>query len=172
METVLIAFGTNLGDRDDSIRKMLDLVADTPGVRVTRCSSIYETAPVGGPEQGAYLNGVFLAACELTPEDLHKELQRIESVLGRTRAVRWGPRTMDLDILLFGDRIVHTPELTVPHPRMAERAFVLVPAAEVAPDMVVPGGGQTIRELCDALAKRMGAEAIGRDVRRRAPSPL
>lgn len=162
MARVLIGFGGNLGDRAARIDEMLRRLRAVAGVRVVACSSLYETAPVGGPEQGAFLNGALTAECDLTPEALRAALHGVEHALGRERTVRWGPRTMDLDILLFGERVVDTPALRIPHPRMRERAFVLVPAAEVAGEMVDPETGETVARLLE----RLGEESVRRDVRR------
>jgi 2-amino-4-hydroxy-6-hydroxymethyldihydropteridine diphosphokinase len=162
---VLIGFGTNLGDREDSIRRMLEELERRGEVRVVRCSRLYETEPVGGPPQGAYLNGVVVAETALEPGALLAHLQEAEAALDRRREVRWGPRTMDLDILLYGDRVVSAPELEIPHPRMRERLFVLVPAAEAAGDWVDPVTGRTVAELCAARQAEEGEAAAARAVR-------
>jgi 2-amino-4-hydroxy-6-hydroxymethyldihydropteridine diphosphokinase len=141
-----LALGSNEGDRRNHLRRA---VASLPGVR--RVSGVYETAPVGGPAQGPYLNCVVEVDTDLGPHDLLAECQRVERDAGRVRTVRWGPRTLDVDILLFDDLTVDDAELTVPHPRMAERRFVLEPLADLAPERCPPG-----------WQERLPAEAVER----------
>jgi 2-amino-4-hydroxy-6-hydroxymethyldihydropteridine diphosphokinase len=129
-----LALGSNEGDRRGHLRRA---VASLPGVR--RVSGVYETAPVGGPEQGPYLNCVVEIDTDLGPRDLLVFCQQVEQDAGRVRTVRWGPRTLDVDILLFDDLTVDQPDLVVPHPRMAERRFVLEPLADLAPERCPPG---------------------------------
>jgi 2-amino-4-hydroxy-6-hydroxymethyldihydropteridine diphosphokinase len=112
----------------------------TPGVRVLRSSRVYETAPVGGPEQPDYLNAVLEVETELSPRELLEAALAAERALGRVRGVRWGPRVIDIDVLTYGTRTVDEPGLVVPHPRMHERAFVLAPLLELESDPVLPGG--------------------------------
>ena len=126
-----LGLGSNLGDRRAHLRRGIELLPD-----VTRVSSVYETDPVGGPEQGPYLNCVAELFTELAAPALLEVARRAESDAHRERGVRWGPRTLDVDLLLVGDEVVDTPELVVPHPRMWERGFVLVPLAELAPHLV------------------------------------
>lgn len=115
-------------------------------------SSWHETEPVGGPPQGPFLNGAALVRTDLEPRPLLRLLKTLERAAGREDAgPRWGPRPLDLDLLLFDDRVLDEPGLTVPHPRMTERRFVLEPAAEVAPELVHPATGRTVRELLEAL---------------------
>jgi 2-amino-4-hydroxy-6-hydroxymethyldihydropteridine diphosphokinase len=122
------------------------MLAKTPGITVTSQSSWYRTAPVG-PPQPDYLNGCVILELQLTPHDLLQTLLSIEQQFGRERRERWGPRTLDLDILLFDNLIIDTPTLQIPHPRMTERAFVLVPLAEIAPDWIEPKSGCAIAQL-------------------------
>ena len=144
----LIGLGSNLGDRQAALDGAVAALAATPGILVRKVSTFYETEPVGGPPgQGAYLNAAAVLETSLDPFALLKVLQEIEARFGRVRTVRWGERTLDLDLLLFGDRIIETPELVVPHPRYAARRFVLEPLAEVAPEAVDPVRKRTIREL-------------------------
>ena len=135
-----LGLGANLGDRLANLRRAVELLAAEPGVRVLRSSRIYETEPVGGPEQPPYLNAVVEIATERSPRELLDLCGRIEAELGRVRAGRWGPRPIDLDILTYDEEEIHEPDLVVPHPRMHERGFVLVPLAELDRDPPLPGG--------------------------------
>jgi len=129
---VFLGLGSNLGDRWAHLRRAVAALPDVVAV-----SPVYETDPVGGPErQGAYLNLVVQLETDLSARALLELGQRLESEAGRVRAERWGPRTLDVDVLLVGDEHVDEPDLQVPHPRMWERAFVLVPLADLAPDVV------------------------------------
>ena len=155
--TALIGLGGNLGDRRANLRKALALLNRAPGVRVLSVSRFIETAPVGGPAgQGRYLNAAARAETTLSPADLLAALHRIEAALGRDRKreVRWGPRTCDLDILLMGSMIVKTKDLTIPHPRMHERLFVLRPLAKIAPRAVHPILHKTVARLLVELEGR------------------
>ena len=144
---VYLGFGGNLGDRYKQIKQALALVHALPETRITRISSLYETAPVGYAEQGNFLNGACELETLLSPVDFLKSLLAIEDSLGRVRTVRWGPRTIDLDILLYHHLIVHQHDLTVPHPAIAERGFVLYPLAEIAPHFFHPEMGCDIATL-------------------------
>lgn len=141
-----IALGSNLGDSKANLNSALSILDQTTGIRVQTCSSYYHTAPIG-PAQPDFLNACAILQVELTPQDLLKNLLRIEQHFGRIRRERWGPRTLDLDILLFEDLILSTPELHIPHPCMTERAFVLVPLAEIAPEWIEPVSGEAIAQL-------------------------
>jgi len=133
--TAFVALGANLGDAAQALRGALKALNETPGIRVARASSVYRTAPVesSGPD---YLNAVAEVSTTLTAPALLDALQAIEQQAGRERPYRNAPRTLDLDLLLFGEARIDSPRLTVPHPRMWERAFVLVPLAEIAPALV------------------------------------
>lgn len=151
--TAYIALGSNLGDRRANIESAINLIWDGGQTQVTNCSPLIETAPVGGPpNQGPFLN----AACEVkttrSPRELLDLLLGIEHELGRERRERWGPRTIDLDLLLYGDVVVDEPGLTIPHPRMHERAFVLEPLAAIAPRMVHPVLRQSIAIIQSTVA--------------------
>lgn len=148
-----IALGSNLGDRQSSLDQALARLAATPGIELVRASAPLETAPVGPVPQGPYLNAAALVRTTLSPRALLDQLLRIEAEMGRTRDVRWGPRVIDLDLLLFGDQVLSLPGLIVPHPRLAERAFVLAPLAEIAPTWRVPPSGRTILELLHSLPR-------------------
>jgi 2-amino-4-hydroxy-6-hydroxymethyldihydropteridine diphosphokinase len=134
-----LALGANLGDRLEQLREAVRLLAETDGVEVARSSRVFETEPVG-PPQPAYLNAVVEVRTTLDPRGLLEVAQAVENALGRIRAERWGPRTIDVDILTFDDRTVDEPDLEIPHPRMHERGFVLVPLGELDDDPMLPGG--------------------------------
>lgn len=146
-----VALGANLGDAVRTLREAIAAIAAVPGTALTAASSLYCTAPVdsSGPD---YVNAVVQVTTALSAPGLLEQLQRIEQLAGRERPYRNAPRTLDLDLLLFGDAQVHSPQLTVPHPRMSERAFVLCPLAEIAPALVPEAwleavSGQAIRRL-------------------------
>jgi 2-amino-4-hydroxy-6-hydroxymethyldihydropteridine diphosphokinase len=138
-ERAFLGLGANLGDRLANLQRAADLLAATPGIVVLRSSRIYETAPVG-PPQPDFLNAVVEVDTTLSPEDLLAACAAVERELHRVRGIPWGPRTIDVDLLAYGDRVIETNELIVPHPRMHERAFVLVPLLELAEDPPLPGG--------------------------------
>lgn len=145
---VFLGLGSNQGDRDLYILRAIAEIGKLPSSRITAVSSFYETEPVGQIEQPDFLNAVIRLETPLAPQELLNELKRIETaVLGRTAALRWGPRRIDLDILLYGDLVMDTPELTIPHPRLHERRFALQPLAEIAPETVHPVMRQTITRL-------------------------
>jgi len=149
-----LALGSNLGDRLGFLQGAVDALEASPGVTVAAVSRVYETAPVGGPEQGPYLNAVVAIDSDLPPLDLLRLAHRIEDEAERVRTERWGARTLDIDVLLVGAEQVDTPALTVPHPRLWERGFVLAPLADVAPDLVpVPDGGWPGVEVTDAVLR-------------------
>jgi 2-amino-4-hydroxy-6-hydroxymethyldihydropteridine diphosphokinase len=135
-----LGLGSNLGDRLENLRRAVTMLAEGPRTSVVRSSRVYETEPVGGPHQPPYLNAVVEVATELEPRDLLDACARIEDELGRVRTVRWGPRPIDVDILTYDRRTIDRPDLVVPHPRMHERGFVLVPLAELDEDPMLPGG--------------------------------
>ena len=149
MTQVYLAFGSNLGDRVENIRRALDALA--PDVRVLRVSPLYETAPAYVTDQPRFVNGVLRADTDLSPRDLLRHLKTIELKVGRTPAARFGPRLIDLDILFYGGDIVATRDIEIPHPRLAERLFVLRPLQDIAPDLVHPALGTTIATLHAAL---------------------
>jgi 2-amino-4-hydroxy-6-hydroxymethyldihydropteridine diphosphokinase len=149
--TAFVALGANLGDPAQALREALRCMSETPGLRLVRASSLYRTAPIdsSGPD---YLNAVAEIATTLTAPDLLTALQAIEQGAGRERPYRNAPRTLDLDLLLYGSARIHSATLTVPHPRMGERAFVLVPLREIAPERVTDEAlkavsGQSIQPL-------------------------
>ncbi len=145
-----VALGSNLGDSPRILEAAIAYLDATPGISVKQTSHWYQTAPIG-PPQPDYLNGCALVQVQLTPHQLLESLLAIENKFGRMRWERWGPRTLDLDLLFYEDAIVATPNLQVPHPRMRERAFVLVPLAEIAPDWVDPVSGEAISQLLQQI---------------------
>ncbi len=149
-----IGLGANLGHREATIARAVELVSQAEGVDIVAVSSLRETEPWGPVEQPPYLNGAVEVETDLRPRALLEVLLGVEHALGRDRSgERWGPRTIDLDLLLYEDVDVDEPGLTVPHPRLHERLFALEPLAELAPDAVVPGLG-TVAELLAALQGR------------------
>ncbi|HWQ32506.1 MAG TPA: 2-amino-4-hydroxy-6-hydroxymethyldihydropteridine diphosphokinase [Blastocatellia bacterium] len=145
--TAFIALGSNLGDRFNHLRAAAEALARHPAVSRIICSRIYETVPVGGPEgQDAFLNAALQLETTLSARELLELLLAIERSRGRERREHWGPRTLDLDLLLYGSAIIREPGLTVPHPRLHERNFVLAPLCDLAPDLIIPGRGQTVGE--------------------------
>ena len=134
-----LALGSNLGDRLENLREAVRLLDETEGVDVVRSSRIYETEPVG-PPQPAYLNAVIEVATSRSPRELLDAGMVVEGALGRVRGERWGPRTIDVDVLTYDELTVDEPDLQIPHPRMHERGFVLVPLGELETDPMLPGG--------------------------------
>ena len=151
MSRAFIGIGSNEGDRLQHISRAVQRLRDLPGIELEQMATIYDTEPVG-PPQPDYLNTVVSIATTLEPRPLLDRLKAIERDLGRTpSAARWGPRVIDLDLLLYDDRIVHEPDLVIPHPRMHERRFVLQPLAQLAPNLVHPVLNKTIQDLLDSL---------------------
>lgn len=150
-----IGLGSNLGDRRALLESAVAALSVTPGLSLESVSSFEPTAPVGGPEgQGEFLNAAVVLESELDAPALHRRLRELETEAGRVRHVRWGERTLDLDLLLFGDQVHCSAELTLPHPRMPVRRFVLAPLAEIAPELVDPMTGRTILDLLAHLDRR------------------
>jgi 2-amino-4-hydroxy-6-hydroxymethyldihydropteridine diphosphokinase len=139
--SAVLALGSNLGDRRDILQGCVDAIAGIPEVQVMAVSPVYETVPVGGPPQPDYLNAVILARTTLPSKSLLDRLHEVEAAFDRVREVRWGPRTLDIDIITVDGEVSADPELTLPHPRAHERAFVLAPWHDVDPDAVLPGHG-------------------------------
>jgi len=161
--TTYLCLGGNLGDRMAALTEALQLLDATPGMRRTACSSVYETEPWAVADQANFLNLVAAYETSLAPEDLLAACKTVEATVGRTPSFRWGPRLIDVDILLYGDAVVDSvePDLQIPHPRLARRAFALVPLAEVAPDTRVPPRGDTVRRLLDEVDGKDGVARWG-----------
>jgi 2-amino-4-hydroxy-6-hydroxymethyldihydropteridine diphosphokinase len=146
--TVVLALGSNLGDRLANLQAGVDVLCTGPGLDDVAVSPVYETDPVGGPAQPDYLNAVLVARTSLLPQAVLGLGQAAEAALDRVRSERWGPRTLDVDVIVYGDQANADPDLTLPHPRAHERAFVLAPWHDVDPGAVIPGQGQ----VADLLA--------------------
>ena len=166
-----VGLGANLGDRMETLRAAVEQLAREPGFLLRGTSPVYETEPVG-PPQPRYLNAVVRIGTLLSPRATLRRLLEIEELLGRVRREQWGAREIDLDLLLYGDRIVADGALRVPHPRLHERAFVLMPLAELAPDSYHPQMARTAAELLADLPEdaRRGVRLVGR-LRRSLPEP-
>ncbi|MFP5347255.1 MAG: 2-amino-4-hydroxy-6-hydroxymethyldihydropteridine diphosphokinase [Actinomycetes bacterium] len=154
---VVLALGSNLGDRLTHLQAAVDGIAREDGLEVVAVSPVVETEPVGGPEQADYLNAVVLVRCRLSPRNLLARCQRMEAEQGRERSIRWGPRTLDVDVITFGSLLSSAEDLTLPHPRAHERAFVLAPWARLDPEATLPGpDGGPVGTLASRAADRTG----------------
>lgn len=135
---VYVGLGSNIGDRRRTIERAIRMLDVLPGTRIEKVAPLYETSPIGGPRQRPFLNTVVQLATPLSPARLWGALRNVEKKLGRVRRVKWGPRTIDADILLYGRRVIRSSSLTIPHPRYHERRFVLMPLNQIAPHVVHP----------------------------------
>ena len=153
MKLVYVALGANLGDPTATIRAAFGALANLPESRVKQCSSLYRTAPIGHTEQPEFINAIAALETTLAPEALLDALLDIENRFGRIRAEKNGPRMLDLDLLIYSDQQLNLPRLTLPHPRLHLRAFVLYPLAELAPDLTLPGRG-TLTAWLPAVANQ------------------
>jgi 2-amino-4-hydroxy-6-hydroxymethyldihydropteridine diphosphokinase len=164
---VVLALGSNLGDRLANLQAGIDALTAAPGITATAVSAVFETSPVGGPDQPDYLNAVLLASSDLPAAVILSRCQAAEQARGRERRVRWGPRTLDIDIIACGGEISADPLLTLPHPRAHERAFVLVPWHDVDPDASLPGFGPVTGLIAGLPAGAGPAAASGASTVRR-----
>lgn len=158
MAVVFLGLGSNLGDPKANLCEAVERLSARPDLRLVRVSSLYLTAPVGYTDQPDFLNAAAIIETDLSPTDLQAFTKEIENEMGRTRNFRWGPRVIDIDILLYDSASISDPDLTIPHPSMMERAFVMEPMAEIAPDLVLPGGktpGEVLPELGDQGVVRL-----------------
>ncbi|MDP9405370.1 MAG: 2-amino-4-hydroxy-6-hydroxymethyldihydropteridine diphosphokinase [Actinomycetota bacterium] len=158
-----LGLGSNVGERLDHLQAAVDRLHADRGLRVEAVSSVYETAPVGGPEQEPFFNLGVRVRTRRSPRGLLRACRRVEGAGGRVRDVRWGPRTIDVDVLLYDDQVVDRRDLQVPHPRLTERAFALIPLIEVAPGQRLPDG-TTLTAALAALAPVTGITMIGSQV--------
>ncbi|MEV4076577.1 2-amino-4-hydroxy-6-hydroxymethyldihydropteridine diphosphokinase [Nonomuraea fuscirosea] len=151
---VVLSLGSNLGHRFQTLQGAVDTLFDAPGLEFVKASPVYETDPVGGPEgQRPFLNAIVVAETTLAPRTLLERAQGVENAFGRVREERWGPRTLDIDLIVVGEQVSDDPDLTLPHPRAHERAFVLVPWSKADPEGVVPGHGR-VAELLEAVEEQ------------------
>jgi len=161
MACAFVGLGANLGDPVAQVTRAMAALAEIDDTRVVRASSRYRTSPIGHSDQPDYVNAVALLDTGLAPRALLDALLGIEQAAGRERSFRNAPRLLDLDLLLYGDQVIDAPGLVVPHPRMHERAFVLVPLAEIAPDAVIPGHGRAadlLRGLQNQSVRELGQD--------------
>ena len=168
LSTAYVALGSNRGDRDEHLAFAVRALDELPNTRVVECSPVYETEPVGPGEQGPYLNAVVSLETSLPPRRLLEGMLAMEVRAGRDRSAeiqRWGPRALDLDLLLFDDDELDEPDFVVPHPRLAERSFVLAPLADLAPDLVHPQRGSSVAELLVRLSPETSAGGLPAGVR-------
>lgn len=152
MHTVYIALGSNIQPKASYLLQAIEKLNAHPSITVTKISNVYNTAPKGYTAQDDFYNMAAELTTELSPHDLLHALQQIEQALGRVRTIKNGPRTIDLDILVYGQQQINNEILIVPHPRMQERAFVLVPLCEIAGEWIIPGLDQTVQDLTNQLA--------------------
>ena len=151
MEIVYVGLGSNMGDRARNLCDAYDYIINLKGVLPLKFLGFYETAPVGGPPQPMFLNAVLSIKTTLSPHQLLKQFQNIETLMGRVRTVKWGPRNIDIDILLYGDKIINDDQLQIPHPLLHTREFVLKPLIEIAPNVVHPVLKKTMLQLYKEL---------------------
>ena len=162
MPKVYIGLGSNMGDKSGNILKALELLDQHKKIRFVKRSSLYETEPVGYEDQDWFVNAVAELETELSPQELLDALMKVEQNMGRKREIKWGPRNIDLDILLYDQQCLDEPDLIIPHPRMHERRFVLVPLVEIAPRLVDPRDG---REYAGILERLDEGKKVSKSIR-------
>lgn len=160
MTSVILGLGSNIEPRVEHIRQAVSLIKEHPLITLRRCSSLYHTEPVGYVEQGWFLNAVAACETDLEPRELLCETKKMEAQLMRQRTIHWGPRTIDIDLVLYGQAEINLPDLVVPHPRCFQRAFVLAPLAEITGGQAIYQG-KTARELLTALGGHEAVEYYG-----------
>jgi len=158
--SVYLSLGSNMGDREENLSKAVKQLGGK--LIIKELSSIYETDPVGYEQQPKFLNAVVSGMTELDPFELLGFIKRLEGALGRVPNFQNGPRTIDIDILFYNNIVLNTPQLTIPHPRLAERAFVLVPLSEIAPDLICPLRQKKVSSLLANLEERGGVKRVGK----------
>lgn len=157
MENIsFLSIGSNMGNRLNTFQTAFRLLDENEHIKLVSCSSLYETDPVGYTDQDCFLNAVFKVETDLKPEELLRTCLQIEQELGRKRDIRWGPRTLDLDILLYNHENVETEILSIPHPRMHERAFVIIPLMELETDINLPKMNTSLSDLLDKIPDKEG----------------
>ncbi|HYJ32371.1 MAG TPA: 2-amino-4-hydroxy-6-hydroxymethyldihydropteridine diphosphokinase [Candidatus Binatia bacterium] len=162
MRRVYVGIGSNLGDREFLIRKAVESLRQLPQTNVSGVSSLYDTEPVGETEQPPFLNAVAWIETELSPRELLWQMLLIEKRMGRVRSKRWGPRSIDLDLLFYDDELIEEPDLQVPHPEAHRRAFVLYPLLELDPNFRHPVTGETVRRMIQKLPPNPPVRKLGR----------
>ncbi len=160
MNEIIIGLGTNLGNRKENLDKAIELLNNHEAITIESASSIYETKPVGYLEQDHFLNMVVKGRTDLKPAALLESCQAIEKKLGREKTIVNGPRIIDLDILVYNKENRQLDNLRIPHPRMHERAFVLIPLNEISPDFIIPTSGKEVSELVDQLSEKVKREVV------------
>ena len=150
-KNVFLGLGSNVGDRLENLESALEKIGELPGTAVSALSSVYESAPVGYLNQNNFLNMIARISTKFSPEQFFKNTQKIEHDLGRTRKTRWGPRTIDIDILFWGDSVISTNSLKIPHPEAENRRFVLLPLCEIAPDFLMPPNGHRVSKVLENI---------------------
>jgi 2-amino-4-hydroxy-6-hydroxymethyldihydropteridine diphosphokinase len=160
MPIAYVGLGSNIGDKAGNILRALDILSQFDGIKVTKVSSFYETEPIGYEDQDWFINAVAQVETIFSPEELLSTFKKVEQIMGRKNTIRWGPREIDLDLLMYDQLYFESPGLVIPHPRLHERAFVLVPLAEIAPDLFHPIQKKTIAELLAELQSQKTVREI------------
>ncbi|QGU00511.1 2-amino-4-hydroxy-6-hydroxymethyldihydropteridine pyrophosphokinase [Candidatus Syntrophocurvum alkaliphilum] len=158
-QTSYISLGSNIGDKIENLNKSISEISKINGVDITNCSSLYITKPWGKTDQDDFINQVIEIKTDIKPLKLLYKFQNIEINMGRQRSIKWGPRIIDIDILLYGEQSIDSEELKVPHPLMLKRLFVLYPLWEIAPELILPNGTR-IKEVLDRVLTREGGNSI------------